>query len=164
MGVFDKIDEAEGFGGGVYFEPGVYVAQLVECKSGHDREETFNFFVADFDVLESTNPAIPVGTRVAWFAKLQKDTPALKNVRVFMATAAGVPEVEVTTAAAEMICGPGQPLKGAVLRVRAKTIITKKKGQPFTVCEFERYEGTAEMVRQLRIAAKLEAPREAAVA
>jgi hypothetical protein len=154
MGTFSGIEEAEGFGSGVYYEPGVFISQITECKSGETRDGV-KFFCAEFDILESTNPKLPPGTSVSWWVGIQKDTPALKNIKVFIATAMECDESEVTQAGAEMIVGPAQPLRGIVMRCRAKTIITKKKGQPFTVCEWELYEGSAEQVRKMRIAAKL---------
>jgi hypothetical protein len=63
-----------------------------------------------------------------------------------------------------MIVGPSQPLAGTVMRVRAKNIVTKKKKQDFTVCEFELYDGTPAQVLQMRRACKLSPPAEASPA
>jgi hypothetical protein len=77
-------------------------------------------------------------------------------MKKFVSKAMACDPKEVTSAGCEMIVGPEQPLRGIVMRVRAKTVLTKKK-EDFTVCDFELYEGTAESVRRMRVAAKLAA-------
>lgn len=160
--IFSGVEEAEVYGSGPYFEPGVFIAQITECKSGERRTDKMGYFTAEFDILDSTNPKLPPGTAVTWWVGIAVDTPALANIKKFIAKAMACDVKEVTTAGCEMVVGPQQPLRGIVMRVRAKTIITQKKGEPFTLCDFELYEGSPQQVQKLRLAAKLAVAPDAA--
>lgn len=140
MGLFSKIKDAKSNGGGIYFEPGTYLVECVAVKTGKTREGDRPFFVAEFTILESSNPARPVGTSVSWMVMLDKYLEtALGNVKQCVAALFNVPENDVDEAGVEAAIGPDNPAKGAKVKAVASTIKTKK-GDPFTKVIFSSVE------------------------
>lgn len=132
MGLFEGIENAES-GSRVYIsDTGNFVLEILKCSAGISKFKEERFFGVDFNVVESTNPKYPAGSRVSWYVGLRKDTPALSNVKDFAATAAGVPSKEVDAASIEMIVSDEQPLAGT--KVKLATVLKKTKaGKDFTV-------------------------------
>ena len=69
---------------GQYFEPGMFLVELV-CIKVFERQNQAGGtgFVVEFDVLESDNPAIPVGDRRGWFCDISKKMGA-SDAKAFM--------------------------------------------------------------------------------
>lgn len=135
-GIFDGLNDAKPSAGGVYFEPGTYTVEVLECKAGTTRKKV-KFFAVDCKILESSNPNRPAGTSASWFVKIEEDTPALANIREFLSIAFNVPIEEVDEASGEMVIAEQQPLAGTVLALGVVQIITKKNKQPFNVHTWE---------------------------
>jgi len=142
MGLFDKIKDAKSNGGGVYFLPGSYALECRANKTGKTREGRA-FFVAEFTILESTNPERPVGTSVSLMVMLDKYIEtALGNIKGYMAALMDIPEVEVDEAGVEAMIAADNP--GAGMKVRATASNTKTKaGKDFTKVQFDPYEKNA---------------------
>lgn len=136
MGLFGKIKEAKSSGGGIYFLPGKYLLECRVNKTGKTREDR-PFFVAEFTILESSNPERPVGTSVAYMVMLDKYLEtALGNVKQYVSALFGIPEEEVDEAGVEELVAAANP--GAGIQVRAVASNTKtKKGGDFTKVVFD---------------------------
>lgn len=128
-GMFDGIETARVSEGGVYFKPGVYLAKILACKAIRDRKGV-GTFVAECELLESSEPSLPKGTLCSWVVKLDKE-PALGNIKGFVAAALDADPKAVKAENVEQVCSEGNPLKGTILRVSAQNITTKA-GAPFT--------------------------------
>jgi len=139
MGRFSKIKDVKSQGGGIYFLPGKYAVECRANKTGETREGR-PFFVAEFTILESSNPERPVGTSVSFMVMLDKYIEtALGNIKGYVAALFDIPEAEVDEAGVEQLVAAENP--GAGLKVRAVASNTKtKKGDPFTKVEWAPYE------------------------
>lgn len=154
MSIFKGIKDAKGGDGGTYLSEGAYIVDIDACKQGEMRDGT-PFFVVEFTILQNSGPECnKPGTTASYFVKVEKDTPALANIRRFISVASDTPEDEIDDAGAEMVVSKDQPLKGTVLRVQATQIVTKK-GNDFTKHVWSKFEGTEEDAGKLRKAAVL---------
>lgn len=142
MGRFSKIKDAKSNGGGIYFLPGKYALECRANKTGETREGR-SFFVAEFTILESTNPERPVGTTMSMMVMLDKYIEtALGNIKGYVAALFGIPEAEVDEAGVETLVSAENP--GAGMKVRAIASNTKtKQGKDFTKIVYEPYEKSA---------------------
>jgi hypothetical protein len=131
MGLFSKIGEAHSTGGGVYFEPGSYVLECRVNKVSKTRENR-PFFVAEFVILQSTNPARPVGTSMSHMIMLDKYIEtALGNLKGYVAALFDIPEESVDEAGIEKLTSAANP--GSGLKVKAVASMTKTRaGKDFT--------------------------------
>ena len=137
MGIFGKINEATYSDGGVYVLPGVYRFKIRNVLYKRTRQQK-DAFIAEFEVLESTNPERPVGSTCSWMVTLDKE-PALGNIKQFLAEAMGQPMVAITEQVVEAVISAGNPLgaKGVCVRASAVNIKTKRNTD-FTKVKFIR--------------------------
>lgn len=140
MGLFTGIKNAKSSGGGIYFMPGTYLLECNACKTGETREGKKAFFVAEFTILESSNPERPVGTSVSFMVMMDKylDT-ALGNIKQCVAALFGVAEEAVDEAGVDAIVGADNPAKGARVKATASNIKTRA-GKDFTKVMFSHVE------------------------
>lgn len=154
MGLFSGMSDAKYSEGGIYLLDGNYVLEVMELKSGTSRQR-LDFFVAECRILQSTNPERKAGTICSWFVGIKPDTPALADIRRFLAVAGDSDDSDVDDTAAEMAVSSEQPFKGVVLRAAATTITTAKLKRPFTKVVWAQFEGTEGDVMAMRKAAGL---------
>ena len=131
MGFFSKIKDAQYGNTGNYFEEGVYRVRLVKVfvKDSARNPGTTNF-IAECEVLESSNDNIKVGQIRSWSPSFSKQ-PTMGNVRQFIAVATGSDIEEVGEDEADLAVGPDNPLAGIELNLRC-VIQTTTAGNPFT--------------------------------
>ncbi len=136
MGLFGGIKEAKFNSGGVYFEPGSYRVKVAKISSGNTREGSRPFFVAEFTILESSNPKRPAGTSVSWMVMLDKfKETALGNIKGFVSALYGIAQDDVDEAGVEALISAENPGQGK--EVLAVASMTKtKKGDDFTKVVF----------------------------
>lgn len=136
MGIFEGLDKAEYFEGGVYVGPGLHYAEIQKCKSDKTRGGR-PFFVVEMKVLESSTPdKFPVGTNFSWMVMLDKNKEsALGNIKHFISVAGSLPEKEVTEKDADEAVAEANPLMGVKLRLSAVNQKTKAGGD-FTKVKF----------------------------
>lgn len=140
--LFYGMGELDPSSGGIYFEPGVYLLAVAKIKvdqsqSGHP------YFVVEFDILESSHPQRPVGTRMSWMSTLKDRRHIetfLRNVKgcLLAIIQTGHPSVslnQVNDQAVQWACSEQQPLTGVRVRAQA-TAITTSEGNPFTKVVF----------------------------
>jgi hypothetical protein len=155
MGIFDRVNEAESTRGGYYFEEGKYRVRLQRVFKKTTRKG-IEMMIIETEILESTNPGRPVGTKPSVLYGDDKDATA-GNIKGFFGVAfaatqclAGTPmtpteaEKEFLTAdskdaaavkAVKERCdeavGDDNPLAGLELSVEAFPIKTRA-GNDFT--------------------------------
>lgn len=120
--------------------PGKYALECRVNKTGKTREGDKPFFVAEFTILESTNPDRPVGTSVSFMVMMDKYLEtALGNIKGYVAALFDIPEDTVDEAGVEALISADNP--GAGLKVRAIASMTKTKAQKdFTKVIWEPYD------------------------
>jgi hypothetical protein len=130
MGLFGGIKNAKFSDGGVYLLDGVYRLEVQALKMIEVRVGKRKAFVAEFKILESSNPARLKGSSVTWMVMMDLDA-ALGNIKNFMESLIPgldqVSEEEFETACDESV-SEANPLKGHNVRASAWTIKTKKGG------------------------------------
>jgi hypothetical protein len=143
MGLFSKIKDAKSSQGGVYFLPGKYALECRANKTGTTREGR-SFFVAEFTILESTNPERPVGTSVSFMIMLDKNLETgLGNIKGYISALFDLPEAEVDEAGVEQLVAADNPGAGVKVRAIASNIKTRAN-KDFTKVIWEPYEKKAE--------------------
>lgn len=146
MGFFGGIRSAKYSEGGVYLQPGVYRLRINRCKQGKTRTGV-PFFVAEFEVLESSVEEQPAGSAVSWMVQIKPDTPALGNIRSFCevvggftfdAECKGLSEEEAQAredAIVAEIVGEANVFAGTIVKASGSNIKTKQ-GRDFTKVVF----------------------------
>lgn len=140
---FASIDPASG---GVYLKaPGIYVLRVAKVKVDEARAG-FPYFLAEFDIVESSHPELLQGTRASWMATMKnatyKDT-FLANVKGFLlavlqGSQPGFRSEQINDQVIMAVTGEQQPLTGMLVRAQA-TDISTKAGNPFTKVLFQPY-------------------------
>ncbi len=144
MGLFGNIGDKsiKSNGGGVFFEPGTYALECRANKTGKTREGR-PFFVAEFNILESTNPLRPAGTGVSWMVMMDKNLEtALGNIKGYVASLFDMAEENVDEAGVEALIAADNPGSGLKCRATVSTV-KKRNGDPFTKPVFAPYEKKA---------------------
>ena len=134
MGVFGGIKEAKYSEGGVYVKQGVYKLCVTACKQIVTRKKQ-DAFVAEFLILESSNPERPVGSAMSWMVIAQPDTPWLGNIKQFLMTVLETEEEKIDESVCEFVVSAENPLKDREVRLSAIDIKTKKNAD-FTKCKY----------------------------
>lgn len=132
MGVFSGIEQAKTFKKSPYIAPGQYTLSVrslavVNSKAGKSRV----FFVAEFDVVASTNPEFQPGALVSWLVDMNNGDTSLSDVKLFASAILDCEEEEVTEAAMDKLTGPEQPATGIRVKANAFNIVTRA-GADFT--------------------------------
>ena len=130
MGLFGNIATATYSEGGVYLVPGVYRLEILSIISKRTRAQK-DAFIVELKVLESTSTERLPGSTCAWMVMITPDSPALGNIKQFLATVIGCEMSQIDERVAEAAVAQQQPLKGHIVRAAAVNIMTKKN-QPFT--------------------------------
>lgn len=76
---FSQIGTAPIFERGNYFNPGRYKLRLLKCLSKQTQKSGVAF-IAEFEVLESDNPAHQIGSKGTFFVKMQQQQQAFSNI------------------------------------------------------------------------------------
>lgn len=131
---FDRVESAEGRGGGIYPVPGVYNCLFVDTIKMIRSRKGDDLFVAEFDIIESTVAERPRGSRMSWIANFRHDaTPG--NVKAFLAATMGIPQDKVDAAGCKFACSDKNPCRGRLVRLEASNTVTKS-GNDFTLCQW----------------------------
>lgn len=85
---WSQIGTAPIFERGNYFNPGRYKLRLLRCLSKQTQKSGMAF-IAEFEVLESDNPAHPIGSKGTYFVKMANQQQAFSNVLEMMAAILG---------------------------------------------------------------------------
>jgi hypothetical protein len=138
MGMFGKITEVRVNNGGIYFQPGAYLLEVLAIKVGKTREGDRPFFVAEFKILESDNPERRPNTTMSWMVMLDKfQETGLSNIKGFACALLDIEEDQVDEAGIEQMVSEANPCKGLQVRATASNIKTRGKGTDFTKVIFK---------------------------
>lgn len=147
MGLLDQITKVQGNPTANYLRAGRFVAKITRVSIRPEEHELGFGFRMDIDILKSTNPEFKTGDLATVnlnFKKYKND--ALANMRRILtaaATSAGqgpgkngvCTEGDVTKALVEKLCGPEQPLVGAIVTVVATAKKNQTNGNTYTLYE-----------------------------
>lgn len=118
MGQFDGIENAEARRDRSYLEPGIYLLEIQNITAGRTsgkKAPAEDFFAVEAKVLESNNPAIPVGHLINWWVGTER-VAGLDNVKSFVVALENCAPAEVTGDAVEALCSAQQPAVGQKVR------------------------------------------------
>lgn len=129
---FDGVEkERMPSGGGVYFEDGRYLVEILRCSLSTSQQGAGRFTAVESEVkhvLQQKEDSNEVGDRPSWLCMLDKHKPALSNFKGFIAAACDAKPKEVTKVVCAKACsGDGTLLAGTLLVADACTVLTKKK-------------------------------------
>jgi len=85
---WSQIGQAPIFERGNYFNPGRYKLRLLRCLSKQTQKSGVAF-IAEFEVLESDNPAHPIGSKGTFFVKMIQQQQAFSNILEMVAAVLG---------------------------------------------------------------------------
>lgn len=143
MGAFAGMRDAKMYETGTPLTQGVYTLEITKCILKNTRKSGLAF-IAELTVLESNNPAHPVGSKRSWFQKMADLDVAHGSLKIFAAAVLGFdpmtqkeeikakldPEIEAIMDAA---CDEGQQVfRGKRVAVECVPTTTKEKKLPFT--------------------------------
>jgi hypothetical protein len=85
---WSQIAQAPIFERGNYFSPGRYKLHLLRCLSKQTQKSGVAF-ITEFEVLESDNPAHPIGSKGTYFVKMVQQQQAFSNIKEMVAAVLG---------------------------------------------------------------------------
>jgi len=137
-------------GGGVYLEAGNYLLKILEVKNGHADQGGFDFFLAEFEVVQSDNPKFRPGSRVEWmvaFKNQQYLSTYQADVKQFLYHAfrgfdPNVTVEQINEQVWQLATSTEQPLAGKYVAASAVDKPKKTKpGEVFTKVNFHEWAG-----------------------
>jgi len=143
MSVYDGIEEVadskRSQNETVWIQPGKFELEVVRVKDGRaDQGEGRPYFVAEFEVMSSTNPDIEVGTVVSWMTMRGKFKQYfLQDVKNFISAVMKCAPSQVSPEAVAECTGENQPLVGMVVLADAYNQVSKTSGKEFTVVNYK---------------------------
>lgn len=91
--MFAGMENAEGFGTGQYFDEGRFLVRPKAIKlvtSRRPENAGKHFFTVEFEVLESSNPAVEIGATRSYQVKIEGNQYAFADVKGFIAALIGL--------------------------------------------------------------------------
>ncbi len=146
MGRFADVANAQVLTKLPWFEPGgSFVVRILACKYITSQDKNTDYYIAEMEVLDSSLPSIPVGSKRSWTQDAKKKYVGPAAVRAFIAACMGIDandpniteEVIGATVGGETGDGP-QPFAGKVLFLTTNNILTKAKSN-FTKHNWQSY-------------------------
>lgn len=153
MSLFAGLREATPSKGGVYFQPGKFIVEVLGVKLIKSQKDRRDFFVIETEVVASNRDAQAAGLRVGTKPSQAIDmgnVMAMPNIKGFLAAASGIEpdvpdlneQIEATWSAltgvqmtveqcAERVIAHDNPLQGVTLYCEAVEIKTRAN-EPFT--------------------------------
>lgn len=155
---FGGVGEAKMSNRGTWLEPvkmpdgsftnGEYELEIQRCEYFTSRKKE-EFFLVEYTVLESNNPAHAAGLTRVWMPKMGEDMSE-SNLKGFILACLGIDKndkaaiekvkEDIPAALEAALDGPDKEntnaLKGTRIHASVKRIITKEKQQPFNAHEF----------------------------
>lgn len=148
MGVFAGLKDAKISETGSYLTDGTYKLRVERIVYKQTRSKGYAY-IAEFNVLESSNPEHPVGSKRTWFQSMNDKEIAFPAIQKFAAAALGVNpfrdkelfEKEILPNIEELvensISDAGDIFKGKDVNCEVEQVKTKKGG------DFSRYDFSA---------------------
>jgi hypothetical protein len=115
--------------GGAYLTSGQHLFRIHALKMPPNLRAG-ECFIAELEVIESTNPDYQKGQSVSWIRNITKHKEmALADVKAFLAAVAGCAEEDIDSRGADASVGPAQPFAGYLVRCEAWQKPTKAGGE-----------------------------------
>jgi hypothetical protein len=136
---FQRLDKEQGKRQSEYFSAGNFLCEISNISEGENRTGR-GFIVVELKILRSDQPNVFVGEIRSWLQMKDKEQTTSNLVTFFM-NLLDITRQELTAKMMYEFIQPDpktgvSPLKGKILEVRAKDIIIKSTGKPFTVLDF----------------------------
>lgn len=143
MGLLDSISTATGGPSSLYLKGGRHVIQITRVNFREGDGDLGPSFRIDGQLLKTTNEehATDVGNTVTCNDAFKFKKESLARMRRMLTAALSAAEgrkateAEITSKKAEELCGPDQPLVGAVVAIVGVTKKNKTTGTPYTLYE-----------------------------
>ena len=130
MNPFAGLNDVSENQGGLYFDPGEYLVEVLGIKLIDSQQHRGDqLYIVECGVLEGTTrdgTAVRGGTR-SWIVNMRWPS-ALSSIRHFLASALGCEFADVTDEVAAGSIAADQPLTGTRLRVEAYHVTTRAGG------------------------------------
>lgn len=128
MGMFDGIEKVSSSQSGAWLLPGQHLLKIHALKNP-DNLRSGRCFIAEMEVVESTNPEYTKGQSVSWIRNVTKHKEmALADIKAFLAALAGCEETEIDNKGADAAVSEKQPFAGALIKCEAFNKPTKDGG------------------------------------
>ncbi len=88
--LWSGLKDAQTFDRGTYLKPGAYTLKIVNCLT-KQTQKSGEGFIVEFEVLESSCPDHPVGSKASWFQSLKNVQVAFGAIKEFLAAVYGYP-------------------------------------------------------------------------
>lgn len=119
MGMFDGIEKVSSTQGGAWLEPGQHLFKITALKQP-DNLRAGNCFIAELEVVETTNEGYNLGQSVSWIRNVTKHKEmALADIKAFLAAVAGCDENEIDREGADAAVSDDQPFAGHLVKCEA---------------------------------------------
>lgn len=114
------------------FMPGIYTAKVVSCRKNDKTISGKAQFLMDFEILESSEPMLSVGTKCTWSVMKDPKFPKyfVEGITLVLSGALGKPANAITPEFVEKVTSSQNPLAGLKVRVMAEHKLDGKTGQP----------------------------------
>lgn len=130
MGRYDKVEKVHANAGGMRFEPGMYIAEVVDIRERESKKNAHSFYwIATFRVVEVLHGATPQGAERSFVVDLNGKFPdlALGDVKACLGAMYGIdPYTDeaglsrmVTPQVCETAVTPAQPCRGKRVKITA---------------------------------------------
>lgn len=147
MGLFKSIESAKVNQGGVYFNPGKYLVEVIAVKTIKSRKN-MDLYIVECEILDSDVADRPTGSRASWVVNLAQDA-AMGNIKAFLAAANGIDpsdedavQREITEEVADLSYADENPVAGVKLGLQV-TLVKTRAGTDFSRHFWSVYEGEA---------------------
>lgn len=101
--------------------PGNYLLQVDLFKTTTSKKNGHTYFIAEFDIVESSNPERPVGTHVGWARDLNGNFPEANagECKSLIAATLNADPKDVDSETSRAAVSPQNPAKGRLVRCEA---------------------------------------------
>jgi len=140
-GLWDGLNDAEVFETGIYFsnKEGIYDVEIVRCVE-KDTQRSGLAFIVETEVLTSTQPEDPAGSRRTWFQSMKNKKIGQGAVAGFLLALFGLENnssrktdfFPFLQRLMPRVTGPENVLSGFVIHLETNLIKTREKGEDFT--------------------------------
>lgn len=135
VNIFKGIGKAPLSFGGNYVLPGMHTFKIKECKLITSQQKAADMFIAEMEVIESSNDAMIPGSTRSWVCNFQHAS-ALSNVKSFLVAALNCTPEDLDEEIASGVVNQPDCLAGITIACEANNVKTRKGGD-FTKCLWE---------------------------
>jgi hypothetical protein len=117
--MFDGIENVSSNQGGAWLQPGQHLFKILALKQPPNLRAG-NCFIAELEVVETTNEDYSEGQSVSWIRNVTKHKEmALSDIKAFLAAVAGCEEEEIDSKGANAAVSDDQPFAGHLVKCEA---------------------------------------------